>query len=1352
MGALLLCMLLWLNTLQLAAAAEKFSDLQGHWAEQALQAWIDRGYLQGYADGTVQPDRPMTRAEFVTIANRVFGFKEQAAVAATDVSEDDWAYAQVAMAIKAGYITGYEDGTFRPQQPVSRQEAAVMLAALKKLGGGDAAALAAFQDAGSVPPWSKPALAAVVAQGYMAGYEDGTIRASRSVTRAEAVVMLDRVLAGAQSSAAVAYDKAGTYGPSTGSQSIAGDVRIAASGVVLQNVTISGRLTLEEGIGEGDVTLRNVTVAGETSVYGGGENSVHVADSTLSTVEVSKKSGTVRIAAEGKTTAKQVNVKSSAHIDNSKAAGSGFAAVNVDPGTASGSKVKLTGSFDQLEIAAPSVAIEASGGTIKRATATAQAGGTTLTLSKDAKVGELVLNSALKVAGEGSIEKATINKGAESTTFQTAPKQKVPGTGVILGGGGGVSSAPSSDSEPPITKEYTVAGTYGPESGMEWISGNVLIRTSGVVLRNTTVTGNLTISEEVGEGDADLDNVTVLGQTDVLGGGPNSIKLMNTVIKQLRVNAVSQPNPVRIEVKGSTEVESTEVQSSAKLESNSPDRGGFSNVSLSDKLPAGSKISLLGNFDNVSVGSSNVSVDVPNGTIKKLNVSDKAGGTSLTLGNNSKVTSLVLNAVLKVSGEGKIDSAVMGENAAGSTFQQQPSNVSMNPGSGSGTAFRMMFATYSNGVLDVPSLMSGSPQLMLGQFVVKAVVSSVDPVVLIPAALTVEQNKITLAVPEIIGSADGFAAYSVEYWNGTERQSVSTGKFSVPLFKVLSATAVPDNNQGATISGAVTPNATGVRVTLIRPGDVLRHSTEVAISPDGTFEMSTGHLSDVGAWTYEVEAMHDNYRSPAVTGAVMVKTPVRRIPAQVADFQTSITMSTPMTPGAGMWLFETPGVNLKPEVGHSDITVSGLPEGLQANISYVNVPAANRFAIQLTGTAVIPITSPVTVTVTVKLSAIMNAIPNTDSLPIQVTLLPAQLSVDTQPPSSVQSLFKSNVTSTSATLTWGAASDNVGTVGYAVYGNGTLWSTVTGLTYNATGLTPNTQYNISVRAYDAAWNFSEERTTSFTTLSHPDPVPPTAVTGVTVELIGPTSARIGWNPATDTVGVTGYEVYVNGEQFTTPTTLYTLTGLAPNTLYFVSIRAYDAAGNLGTAGTNSFTTAPLLTPGPVTLLEVKSITSTSAILSWSPAIRSVGYAVYGNGTLLGTVTSSTLQFAASGLSSRTLYNISVMGFDAEGNYGEAATITFTTAAALRPDPVESLSSTEITSTSVKLTWVAPTNHDGVAGYKIYNGNTLIGNTTETSFLVTGLNPRSIYLFKVQTYDTSGNGSALTQTFVITSDE
>jgi hypothetical protein len=70
------------------------------------------------------------------------------------------------------------------------------------------------------------------------------------------------------------FDKAGTYGPATGSETITGNVVISADGVILQNYKIEGDLNITAAVGDGNVTLKNVTVTGTTTVSGGGQNSV----------------------------------------------------------------------------------------------------------------------------------------------------------------------------------------------------------------------------------------------------------------------------------------------------------------------------------------------------------------------------------------------------------------------------------------------------------------------------------------------------------------------------------------------------------------------------------------------------------------------------------------------------------------------------------------------------------------------------------------------------------------------------------------------------------------------------------------------------------------------------------------------------------------------------------------------------------------------------------------------------------------------------------------------------------------------------------------------------------------------
>jgi hypothetical protein len=120
----------------------------------------------------------------------------------------------------------------------------------------------------------------------MRGYPDQTYRPAELITRAEAIVTLDRALTA--SSKTYTYDKAGTFGPETGSEQIGGNVSINATGVTLQNVKITGDLLLAEGIGEGDVTLKNVTVLGKTAIKGGGSQSVILESCSMPDITIDK--------------------------------------------------------------------------------------------------------------------------------------------------------------------------------------------------------------------------------------------------------------------------------------------------------------------------------------------------------------------------------------------------------------------------------------------------------------------------------------------------------------------------------------------------------------------------------------------------------------------------------------------------------------------------------------------------------------------------------------------------------------------------------------------------------------------------------------------------------------------------------------------------------------------------------------------------------------------------------------------------------------------------------------------------------------------------------------------------------
>ena len=130
-------------------AMAAFSDTAGHWAEKTLTEWQEQGLIDGYSNGSFQPDGTMTRAGFVKLMNRGLGFTEEAPISFTDVKEGDWFYAEVAKAVAAGYAQGSGD-TFRPQQVITRAQAAAMIARAAGLSDNETRA-EGFTDAASIP-------------------------------------------------------------------------------------------------------------------------------------------------------------------------------------------------------------------------------------------------------------------------------------------------------------------------------------------------------------------------------------------------------------------------------------------------------------------------------------------------------------------------------------------------------------------------------------------------------------------------------------------------------------------------------------------------------------------------------------------------------------------------------------------------------------------------------------------------------------------------------------------------------------------------------------------------------------------------------------------------------------------------------------------------------------------------------------------------------------------------------------------------------------------------------------------------------------------------------------------------
>lgn len=280
---------------------------------------------------------------------------------------------------------------------------------------------------------------------------------------------------------------------------------------------------------------------------------------------------------------------------------------------------------------------------------------------------------------------------------------------------------------------------------------------------------------------------------------------------------------------------------------------------------------------------------------------------------------------------------------------------------------------------------------------------------------------------------------------------------------------------------------------------------------------------------------------------------------------------------------------------------------------------------------------------------------------------------DTTTPVMTGAISSSAITTSSFTLTWPAASDNIGVTGYEVSTNGGTSYVNAGnvLSVSKTGLTSSTAYPCRVRAYDAAGNKAIPLSLTVSTSAAADSTAPTMQGSLTISAITSGGFTVGWAAASDNVAVTGYELSTdNGATYVNVASVlsYACTGKSASTLYNVKVRAYDAAGNrstplstTATTSASSDTTAPSFTGS----LTVTNITTGGFTVTWPSATDGVGVAGYeisiDSGTPAYVGLGNVLSNTKTGLASATQFNVRVRAFDAAGNRSAALTTTVTIA-------------------------------------------------------------------------------------------
>lgn len=175
----------------------KFVDIDNHWAKPQILEFVEKGYINGYeinGKHEFRPENPITRAEFVKLINRTFGFTEKTTPAFGDVDKKEWYYDEISIGVKAGYIDGYEiDGKyeFRPDAPIKRQEAAKIVAKITGLKGDG---ILDFKDADKIEDWAKEYVDALNDNKIMEGNPNGEFKPLDNITRGESVATLSRTI------------------------------------------------------------------------------------------------------------------------------------------------------------------------------------------------------------------------------------------------------------------------------------------------------------------------------------------------------------------------------------------------------------------------------------------------------------------------------------------------------------------------------------------------------------------------------------------------------------------------------------------------------------------------------------------------------------------------------------------------------------------------------------------------------------------------------------------------------------------------------------------------------------------------------------------------------------------------------------------------------------------------------------------------------------------------------------------------------------------------------------------------------------------------------------------------------
>lgn len=172
------------------------TDIAGHWAQPFIEGMVSKNILSGFPDGTFRPGDPLTRAQYAVILTQAFDLPEvRSGLTFGDVELNFWGYDAVMKAVKMGFLSGFPDRTFRPGWNLTRVQAIVALVGGLNLEGGHTDILMDYRDRAQIPTYATNAIATATEQKLVVNYPDiNQLEPMRDITRAEVCAIVYQAL------------------------------------------------------------------------------------------------------------------------------------------------------------------------------------------------------------------------------------------------------------------------------------------------------------------------------------------------------------------------------------------------------------------------------------------------------------------------------------------------------------------------------------------------------------------------------------------------------------------------------------------------------------------------------------------------------------------------------------------------------------------------------------------------------------------------------------------------------------------------------------------------------------------------------------------------------------------------------------------------------------------------------------------------------------------------------------------------------------------------------------------------------------------------------------------------------